>query len=126
MTRPHLVLCITLGAIVAMALFDSLVLWSTTHASSVDLVSGVVLAACAFAWVTAGARERKIGSRGGSALLAALIIPVGIPVYLFRTRGFRRGFLSSLKAFGFMAIAIAIYMCLALCIELLGWSAYVA
>lgn len=126
MTRPHRVLYVALGLMVAMAFFDSLVSLRATLAGQASIAWALALGFCAFAWVVADARERKIEPPAGSALIAALIIPVGVPIYLFRALGVRRGFVSSLKAIGFMVIAVAAYAGVTLCIELLGWSAYVA
>jgi hypothetical protein len=112
--------------LVAMSLFDELVRLSSTQARESDLVSAVVLGLCAFAWVGFDARERNIELPGGSALLAFLFIPVGVPVYLFRALGLRRGFRGSLKAFGFMAIGAVTYVAVGLFVNLLGWSQIVS
>ena len=117
---------VALGLMVAMALFDTLVSSPMTNPGALDLVWGLGLAFCAFAWVKADARERNIDAPAGSALLAALIIPVGVPIYLFRALGLRRGLFGSLKALGFMAIAVLTYLAIAAGVEVLGWSAHVA
>ena len=110
MAQPQRVLWTVIAIVVMMALFDTLLPWAATHAGEASTIESVILAFCAFAWVKADAQAREIEPPAGSALLAALIIPIGVPVYLFRALGVRRGAWSSLKAFGFIFCVAAIYV----------------
>jgi|SRR6185503_1537359 len=117
MAQPQRVLWIVIAIVVVMALIDTLLPWAVTHVGEASMIESVILGFCAFSWVKADARAREIKTPGGSALLAALIIPIGVPVYLFRALGARRGAWSSLKAFGFIFCAAAIYICVAYAAE---------
>ena len=117
MAQPHRVLCAVIVIVFRMALIDTLLPWAATHVGEASMIESVILGLCAFAWVKADARARELKPPVGSALLAALIIPIGVPVYLFRALGVRRGALSSLKAFGFILCAAAIYVGVSYAVE---------
>jgi hypothetical protein len=119
MAKPHRVLCIVIAIVVMMALIDTLVPWAATHVGEASMIESVILAFCAFAWVKADAQARDTQPPVGSALLAALIIPIGVPLYLFRALGARRGAWSSLKAFGFIFCVASIYVGVAYAVEVL-------
>jgi hypothetical protein len=126
MTGPRRILCVVLCIVVAMAILDSLLFSSAQSPGPLDLVWSLAFSICTFAWVKADCREREAKVPAGSALLAAAIIPLGVPIYLFRALGMRRGLWGSLKALGFIAVAALLYMGIALGIGALGWSAHVA
>ena len=110
MGQPQRILYLVLAIVVGSALVDTLLPWATTHVAETSMIESVIFGLCAFAWVKADAQARNIKSPAGSALLAALIIPIGVPVYLFRAFGARRGAWSSLKFFGFMFSAVVVYL----------------
>lgn len=110
MNRPQRILCMVIGIVIAMALFDTLVPWGWSHPGAVNVVGSLILGLCAFAWVKADAQARDITPPVGSALFAALLIPIGVPVYLFRALGARQGAWSSLKAYGFLFCAVVTYL----------------
>ena len=118
MNAPTRILALSLGLVVLLALIDAL---QPTLAASgaLDLPAAAVFAACAFAWVRADARERRIEAPKGSALLAALVIPIGVPVYLFRTLGFKRGSWATLKAIAFFGGAMLTYLAASYAVEFL-------
>lgn len=117
--RTRILICAAAIALL-LAVIDAL--WpEVVDAGTLDLVVAVAFGICAFAWVKADAAARKIEPPAGSALLAGLVIPVGVPVYLFRALGFRRGLWAASKALGFM-LAVAIGYVLVLYIaELMTW-----
>ena len=110
MGQPQRVLWLVIGIVIVMAFVDTLLPWATTHTGEANFIGSAVLALCAFAWVRADAQARDIKPPRGSALLAALIIPIGVPVYLFRALGIRRGAWGSLKALGFMICVVLVYV----------------
>src|SRR5690606_29000061 len=99
--QPTRILIVVVLLVALFAFKDAL--WPTTDGGW-DFIMALAFAICAFAWVKADAAARQIEPPAGSALLAALIIPIGIPVYLLRALGFRRGSWATLKAFGFIVV----------------------
>lgn len=67
----------------------------TPHANEplneVAFVQMIVWAMLVFGWVKAHARMNQISPPTGAPLLAALIPPVGVPYYAFRSYDFCRG-----------------------------------
>jgi hypothetical protein len=110
MDQPQRILYLVIAIVIGMALVDTHLPWATTHIGAMNLIGSLILGLCAFAWVKADARARGIEPPPGSPFLAALIIPIGVPVYLFRALGARRGAWSSLKALGFIFSALVIYI----------------
>ncbi len=109
MTAPARILCAVLVLAAALAVADAV--WpAAANSGSIDLPAAFCFALCAFAWVRADANARQIEAPRGSALLAALIIPVGVPLYLFRALGFRQGLLATLKALGFLSVVVLVYV----------------
>ena len=117
MNRSTVILAIPLGVMALLALADTLM--PTANGSrEVDLAASVVVALCAFVWVRVDARARNIEAPIGSALLAGLIIPIGVPVYFFRALGAREGLRATLKASGYFAVALATYLAVGYVAEL--------
>ena len=110
MNQPQRILYLVLAIVVGMALVDTLLPWATSHEGETSMVASLIFALCAFAWVKADAQARNMKPPAGSALLAALIIPIGVPVYLFRALGARRGAWGSLKFFGFLFAVVVVYV----------------
>lgn len=123
MTRVTSILVAFLGITVALALIDTLWLPVSAGPGSFDFVASLSYAFCAFAWVKADAEARAIEAPRGAALLAALMIPVGVPVYLFRALGARRGAWATLKAFGFMAVLLAAYLVVSYAVGFVAYGA---
>jgi hypothetical protein len=119
MGQPRRILYLVIAIVIGMAFVDMLLPWATAHEGAMNVISSLIFALCAFAWVKADAEARGIEPPFGSALMAALMIPIGVPVYLFRALGARRGAWSSLKAFGFIVFAGAIYFGVSYAIALL-------
>ena len=119
MDQPQRVLCLVIAIVIGMALVDTLLPWATTHEGAMNMIGSLILGFCAFAWVKADAQARRIKSPPGSPLLAALTIPIGVPVYLFRALGARRGAWSSLKALGFIFSVTVIYFGVSYAVALL-------
>lgn len=108
MTATSRILGVVLVLAVVLAVADAF--WPAANSGSLDLPVSLCFALCAFAWVRADANARQIEAPRGSALIAALIIPVGVPLYLFRALGFRQGFLATLKALGFLSVVVLVYV----------------
>jgi len=119
MDQPHRILYLVIAIVIGMALVETLLPWATTHVGAMNMIGSLIFGFCAFAWVKADAHARSIKPPPGSALLAALIIPIGVPVYLFRALGARHGAWSSLKALGFIFSAAVIYFGVSYAVALL-------
>jgi hypothetical protein len=76
--------------------------------SVAGVVHMLVFAVLCYMWYRADARSRGIPEGGGSAVFVAMLPPIGLPVYFFRTRTFRRALLSIAKTLVFFAFAIAL------------------
>ena len=91
------VLLILLGAsFILFAIAEQFIDPQVLRASA--LAHGFIIGALCYAWCRAEAWERGKLSPGRSALWAGLLPIIGVPVYLFRTRGAKRGLISTGKA----------------------------
>lgn len=68
---------------------------------AVDFALSIVTVACIYVWCRHDALERGVIPSGRFALWAAILSPVFVPVYFFRTRPALVAVKSSLKAYGF-------------------------
>jgi hypothetical protein len=68
-----------------------------------------VIGAMCLLWCKGHAREAGIRLPSGSALICGLLPPIGIPLYLVRSMGWRRGGLSSAKALLTGVLAYGLY-----------------
>jgi hypothetical protein len=121
MIRPAHILAAAVTIAVLLAVID--VFWSTATPGALDLLASFAFAVCAFTWVKADARARQIRPPAGAALLAGLIIPVGVPMYLFSVLGFRRGLWATVKALGFILAVGLVYVSVAYVAELVAYLA---
>jgi hypothetical protein len=83
-----------------------------------QLLEGVGLAVLVASWCSVDARERRrtLGKLQFASII--LIALIGLPVYLFRTRGLR-AFLSLLLALLFYALLIGLQLCVTMIAHLL-------
>lgn len=97
MTRPTLLL-VLLGATF---LLDGIAgAFLTPQAETPAAVThGIAIAIICYAWTRADAAVRSTIAPGRSALYAGLLPVLGVPAYLFRTRGAVKGATASAKAF---------------------------
>jgi hypothetical protein len=74
-----------------------------------DLVVGIPTTVLIYLWCKAEAAERGARPSAGLTMFAVVLAPVGMPVYLLRTRRPLRAALKALlKAFGFYLVAVAV------------------
>lgn len=72
----------------------------------IDVAHAFLISALCYAWCRAEGLARGVAPPGRSALVAGLFPLLGIPVYFFRTRPWRRALVSTLWAAGFLAGAL--------------------
>ena len=77
--------------------------------NEITLVHSVVLALLLFAWCKAHAASRGIKPPTGAAVLSALIPPIGLPYYFFRSYPWRRALLSLGKALLIFLLCVILY-----------------
>ena len=77
--------------------------------NEVTLVHSVVLAFLLFAWCKEHATARGIKPPTGAAVLCALIAPIGLPYYFFRSYPWRRALRSLGKALLILLLCIFLY-----------------
>lgn len=76
--------------------------------SALDVAHAFLISALCYTWCRAEGLARGVIPPGRSALLAGVFPLLGIPVYFFRTRPWRRALLSTLGAVGFLAMGLAL------------------
>ena len=77
----------------------------------------LLIAILGFAWCKADVKENRLEMPRGSPILCALILPIGVPIHLFRTRPVRRASIGVLKGVGFFFVAIISYELAATVVE---------
>ncbi|MBJ2154532.1 rard protein [Variovorax sp. IB41] len=73
-----------------------------------DVAHAFLISALCYTWCRAEGLARGVIPPGRSALWAGVFPLVGIPVYFFRTRSWRRALLSTLGAVGFLAVGLVL------------------
>lgn len=76
--------------------------------SVLDVAHAFLISALCYTWCRAEGLARGVIPPGRSALLAGVFPMLGIPVYFFRTRPWRRALLATLGAVGFLAMGLAL------------------
>ena len=71
-----------------------------------DVAHTFFIGAMCYAWCRAEGVARGVPPPGRSALFAGIFPLLGIPVYFFRSRPWRRALVATLKAAGFMALGL--------------------
>jgi hypothetical protein len=71
-----------------------------------DVAHAFLISALCYTWCRAEGLARGVIPPGRSALWAGVFPLLGIPVYFFRTRPWRRALLSTLGAVGFLAVGL--------------------
>ena len=74
------------------------------YQSGFDIAPAIFIGFLVFAWCIEHAKYYEIELPKGSALLAGLLAPIGVPVYFFRGFGFKEGLLKTIKSIGFLVI----------------------
>lgn len=73
-----------------------------------DVVHVFLISALCYMWCRADGLVRGVPAPGRSALLAGVFPVLGIPVYLFRTRPWRRALLATLGAAAFLVTGLVL------------------
>jgi hypothetical protein len=73
-----------------------------------DVAHAFLVSALCYTWCRAEGLARGVIPPGRSALWAGVFPLLGIPVYFFRTRPWRRALLSTLGAVGFLAVGLVL------------------
>ena len=76
--------------------------------SVLDVAHAFLISALCYTWCRAEGLARGVIPPGRSALLAGVFPLLGIPVYFFRTRPWRRALVSTLWAVGFLAMGLVL------------------
>ena len=74
--------------------------------SVLDVAHAFLISALCYTWCRAEGLARGVFPPGRSALLAGVFPLLGIPVYFFRTRPWRRALVSTLGAAGFLVAGL--------------------
>jgi len=74
--------------------------------SVLDVAHAFLISALCYTWCRAEGLARGVIPPGRSALLAGVFPLLGIPVYFFRTRPWRRALVSTLGAAGFLVMGL--------------------
>lgn len=102
MKRPTFLLLVLAGTFLADGFARAFMLPQAE--ASAALVHGIAIAIICYAWARADAVARGTLAPGRSALYAGFFPFLGVPAYLFRTRGLKKGALGSAKAFAFLVV----------------------
>jgi hypothetical protein len=108
MTKENILLLVLGASFFIAGVVEALEPSSSQPMGSIAVVHTVIIAIISFAWCKAHAASRGIIPPSGSALLVGLLPPVGVPVYFFRSMPWKTALLATLKAIGFLALALAL------------------
>jgi drug/metabolite transporter (DMT)-like permease len=77
--------------------------------SPTTLVAGVVFAGLIFSWCHVYAEEHGAKASIGWSILAALVAPIGIPLYFFRLQSPLRAMFATFLAVVFFIVLLSVY-----------------
>jgi hypothetical protein len=72
-------------------------------------IHSFVIAVLVFAWCKAHAAQRNTAPPSGSVLVAAILPPIGVPLYFFRSMPWRQASIATLKAIGYLFVVAALF-----------------
>ena len=101
-----ILICITVSMVFS-AIAD--VVWPQAS-REIGFGHSLLMTVLIFLWVKAHVRIENIREPRGSAFIAALFAPIGIPVYFVRGFGWQRGMFASLKALAFLVVLFLLYL----------------
>ncbi|MGJ7604211.1 rard protein [Variovorax sp. LT1R20] len=107
MNRPRWILLVLGVSFLAVGVADAFVppLRGKDY-SALDVAHAFLISALCYTWCRAEGLTRGVIPPGRSALLAGVFPLLGIPVYFFRTRPWRRALVSTLGAAGFLVAGL--------------------
>jgi hypothetical protein len=70
------------------------------YENTTNLAIGLAFSMVIFSWCRAESLERGVDGSRGSRFWAAIFPPVGLPLYLIKTRGLKKATITSTKAVG--------------------------
>ena len=109
MIRTRLISQLLAGSFFVAGAVEPFALKAGEPMSGAGFVHSIVIAILCFTWCKADAAARGLTSLGG-AVFAALLPPIGLPFYFFRTRPTRQAFLSCAKALLFFLLCVGLFM----------------
>ena len=77
--------------------------------TNVEFAHTVLFTILIYAWCKSHALEHGIESIGGMKVFAAVLPPIGVPVYFFKYFGFKAGVILTLQAFGYLVLLFLAY-----------------
>jgi len=105
MTRSRRILIAWLVAYAALGLIGGITGLSHRDEQAFGFIAGVPAMVCIYLWCRAESLERGVLPRSGLTMFAALVAPLGVPWYLWRTRPTAKAALKSIGwALGFYVL----------------------
>ena len=109
MSRSRLMLLLLAGSFLLAGIVEPFSATAGEPMSGAGFVHSFVIAILCFTWCKADAAARGVTARGG-AVFAALLPPIGLPFYFFRTRPAMQAFLSCAKALLFFLFCVGLFV----------------
>lgn len=108
MSRPRLFLLLLALSFFFAGLADAFVSTPQSPNSIVAFVHTFFIAALVYLWCKADAAERRTPPPAGAPLFAALLPPLGVPVYFFRSRPLRPALVATALALVFLVLLVSL------------------
>ena len=109
MNRATVLLLILVGSCFVAGFVEPFVARPREPFSAAAIVHTLVIAVLCYAWCKADAMTRGISLPSGSALIAGLLPPIGVPLYFFRSKPWRAALVASLKALGVLVAMLVFF-----------------
>ena len=108
MNRAHLMLALMGASFLAAGIVEPQ--FHSNGETAIAVVHTIVIAILAFAWCNADAAARGIRPPSASALIAGLLPPLGMPLYLFRALPKGRALLMTIAGVGLIVVFFLLYI----------------
>lgn len=106
-SNTYIILCLVIFFI--NGIFTAIGFESSSFYLGMRIASLVIIGLFVFAWCTFHAAENNVGYTGLYRFLAAIFPIPGVPIYLFRFFGFKRGGVMFIKSVLVFAVFIVFY-----------------
>jgi hypothetical protein len=108
MPRPRLLLVLIAASFLLVGLIEPFTARPADLHSPLSIMHMVAVAVLVYMWCRADAAARNAAPRNGISVLAAVLPPLGVPIYLFQSRHWKKALVSVSLAVAFLVLLVVL------------------
>ena len=110
MNRTTVIVSVLIGSFFIAGLIEPFTERPGEPYSAAGVVHMLLIAVLCYGWCKADAAERGIALPPGSAVLAGIVPPLGLPLYFFRSKPKRAALIASVRAVFGLVVMLALFV----------------